>query len=167
MEATSSACLKVGLRRLDLSKRTKLAMRMDLKRGFYSMEYMEKHDIPPEWRLDSTCAAARPPPLLPNEVRRLLEQEKKFTAKSDVDVVANLYRSFFECACTTPSLKLSGLGWGEAEAAQLAVVLQYFSGLCLLDLSKNKLGPAGAALLAPVLKELQQLSSLKCAACRS
>ena len=162
MEATSSACLKVGLRRVDLSKRTEDAMSKD--HSFYSWE---DQNVPPYFRLDSTCAAARPPPLLPDEVRRLLEQEKKFTAKSDVGVVADLHRSFFECACTTPSLKLSGLGWGEAEAAQLAVVLPRFAGLCSLDLSNNKFGPADVALLAPVLKELQQLSSLKCAACRT
>ena len=69
VEAAISAGLKVGTRRLDLAKRTDRAM-----------EFAYGGSWPPEYMLEGVCAAARPPPLLPDEVRRRLEHEKKFTS---------------------------------------------------------------------------------------
>ena len=39
--------------------------------------------------------AERLPPLLPTKVEDLLTNEKTFTSKGDVEVVAKLYRTFF------------------------------------------------------------------------
>ena len=122
VEAAISAGLKVGTRRLDLAKRTDRAMRMA-----YAWSG------PPEYMLEGVCAAARPPPLLPDEVRRRLEQEKKFTAKADVGVVDGLYRDFFGGAADSATqLDFSGLGWGEAEVQQLKEVLPRFTLLKVL-----------------------------------
>ena len=146
-----SAGVKVGTRRLDLAKRTDRAMEFAYG-GSWIQEAM----------LEGVCAAARPPPLLPDEVRRRLD-EKKFTSKADVGVVDGLYRAFFDGAADSATqLDFSGLGWGEAEAKQLEVVLPHFTQLKTLDLSSNKLGAAGASAIASLLKTTQ-ISSLKCA----
>ena len=152
VEAAISAGLKVGTRRLDLAKRTDRAMGCAYGGG-WAREFM----------LEGVCAAARLPPLLPDEVRRRLD-EKKFTSKADVDVVDGLYRAFFDGAADSATqLNFSGLDWGEAEARQLKEVLPHFTRLKALDLSENKLGAAGASAIASLLKTIQ-ISSLKCAA---
>ena len=152
VEAAISAGLKVGTRRLDLAKRTDDAMG-----HAYGGEWN------PDYMLEGVCAAARPPPLLPDEVRRRLD-EKKFTSKADVDVVDGLYRAFFGGAADSAAqLNFSGLDWGEAEARQLKEVLPRFTRLKALDLSRNKLGAAGASAIASLLKTMQ-ISSLKRAA---
>ena len=111
------------------------------------------------------CAVARPPPLAPEEVRRLLEHEKKFTAGADVEVVDKLYRAFFEGVTGhATTLVFQRLEWGEAEARQLAAVLPRFAAVEELDLSYNRLGDGGAAALAPALKEMPRLTKLECAA---
>ena len=121
VEAAISAGLKVGKRRLDLAKRTDRAM---------GMAY--GGNLSPEYMLEGVCAAARPPPLLPDEVRRRLD-EKKFTSKADVDVVDRLYRLFFDgAAASATQLDFSGLGWREAEAQQLKEVLPRFTQLKVL-----------------------------------
>ena len=152
MEAAISAGLKVGKRRLDLAKRPNKAMEWAYGGGWIQ-----------ETMLEGVCAAARPPPLLPDEVRRRLD-EKKFTSKADVHVVDGLYRAFFDGAADSATqLNFSGLDWGEAEARQLKEVLPHFTRLKALDLSENKLGAAGASAIASLLKTIQ-ISSLKCAA---
>ena len=153
VEAAISAGLKVGKRRLDLAKRTDQAMGHAYGGSKWN----------PDYTLEGVCAVARPPPLLPDEVRRRLEYEKKFTAKADVGVVDGLYRDFFGGAADSATqLDFSGLGWGEAEAKQLEVVLPHFTQLKTLNLSSNKLGAAGASAIASLLKTTQ-ISSLKCA----
>ena len=152
VEAAISAGLKVGTRRLDLAKRTDRAMGFAYGGGWI-----------PEAMLEGVCAAARLPPLLPDEVRHRLEHEKKFTSKADVGVVDGLYRDFFDGATDSATqLSFSGLSWGEAEAQQLKVVLPRFTRLKTLDLSGNKLGAVGASAIAFLLKTTQ-ISSLKCA----
>ena len=124
VEAAISAGLKVGKRRLDLKKRTDEAMRG--YGGLLATLILEQ-------TLEGVCAVARPPPLLPDEVLRRLEQEKKFTAKADVGVVDGLYRDFFGGAADSATqLDFSGLDWGEAEAQQLNVVLPRFTRLKML-----------------------------------
>ena len=51
--------------------------------------------------LQDKCVAERLPPLLPAKVKDLLTHEKKFTSKGDVEVVAKLYRTFFEAVTRT------------------------------------------------------------------
>ena len=152
VEAAISAGLKVGTRRLDLAKRTDRAM-----------EFAYGGEWNPDYMLEGVCAAARPPPLLPDEVRRRLD-EKKFTSKADVGVVDGLYRAFFDGAADSATqLNFSGLDWGEAEARQLKEVLPRFTRLKALDLSRNALGAAGASAIASLLKTMQ-ISSLECVA---
>ena len=115
--------------------------------------------------LVEACAAARRPPLAPEEVRRLLEHEKKFTAGADVEVVDKLYRAFFEGVTGhATELDFQRLEWGDEEGRQLAAVLPRFAALEGLDLSHNRLGDGAAAALAPALKEMPQLKQLRCAA---
>ena len=88
-------------------------------------------------------------PLLPVEVKRLLETEKQFTNSSDTDVVADLYRRFFETVtAAATSLTFRGLAWTDGEAEQLAQALPRFTALTMLDLSHNKLGSVGAIMEA-------------------
>ena len=121
VEAAISAGLKVGKRRLDLVKRTDRAM---------GCAYGGNWN--PDAILENVCAAARLPPLLPDEVRRRLD-EKKFTSKADVGVVDGLYRAFFDGAADSAAqLNFSGLDWGEAKVQQLKVVLPRFTLLKVL-----------------------------------
>ena len=84
IEAAIFAGVKKGTRRLDLSLRTGKVM-------YYGGRYWgQKHT------LEGVCAAHRSPPLQPDVVRRLLETEKCFTAKADIEVVDQLYRDFFD-----------------------------------------------------------------------
>jgi len=150
VEAAISAGLKVGKRRLDLGKRTERAM---------------GHAYGGRWNsgvmLEGVCAAAREPPLLPDEVRRLLETEKQFTASADVDVVDQLYRSFFDGATRSATrLDFNGLAWGDEEARRLIAVLPRFVALVSLDVSSNELGVAGAGLLAVYVQESAVLTSI-------
>jgi Ran GTPase-activating protein (RanGAP) involved in mRNA processing and transport len=139
VEAAISAGVKVGNRVLDLSKRTQRAM-----------EFAYGGNCVPEARLDSVCAVARAPPLLPDDVRRLLEQEKKFTSSVDLDRVDQLYRAFFDgVTLAATELTFSGLGWTVVQVRQLAgTVLPQFTNLERLDLSNNDFGPDGAKAIA-------------------
>ena len=87
----------------------------------------------PSDMLDGVCAAHRSPPLQPDVVRRLLDTEKCFTAKADIEVVDQLYRAFFDgiikFAC---ELDFCNLQWGSAEAKALVEVLPRFAALTSL-----------------------------------
>ena len=76
IEAAISTLIKPKSARLDLSKRSSSSF-------LYSS-------------LARACTAARMPPQAPDAVAWSLEHEKKFTNKGDVEVVAGLYRRFFE-----------------------------------------------------------------------
>ncbi|EOD19681.1 hypothetical protein EMIHUDRAFT_470060, partial [Emiliania huxleyi CCMP1516] len=158
VEAVVSAGVKVGTRRLDLGKRTELAM------GF---AYGDGGDggvlWPSHMKLEGVCAARRHPPLQPDEARRLLVTEKKFTTgKEDVEVVDALYRRFFEgVAGTATALAFSGLKWGPAESKALAAVLPRFVTLESLDLSMNELGAEGATELAGYLRVSASLTEVQ------
>ena len=151
VEAAISAAVKVGKRRLDLSRRTAMAM-----------GHAYGGNWTPNVMLEGACAATRLPPLLPEEVLRRLKHEKKFTAGSDVEVVDKLYRNFF-AGITSHATRLDfgGLKWGAEEVRELAVVLPRFGVLEVLDLPQNKLGSGGALELAPVLEKTPQLTELK------
>ena len=106
VEAAISALVKVGVNRLDLRRRTERALTR-----CYGDESMPMQD----WRLDCVCAGQRLPPPTPEHVKHLLETQKKFTNDSDVSVVANLYKDFFETiASLVESMDVSNLQWGPA-----------------------------------------------------
>jgi len=104
VEAAISAGLKVGKRRFDLAKRTDQAMGCAYGDNCYGNDKLDPKGayerLVPECILENVCAAARMPPLLPDEVRRRLDK-KKFTSKADVDVVDRLYRAFFNGAASS------------------------------------------------------------------
>lgn len=151
VEAIISSGLKIGKQRLDLSKRTEDAIAYG-------------GQLPPTWMLQSVCASARQPPLLPKDMRTHLKS-KKFTSPADIEIVYQLYLSFFDGAVATAlGLDFSGLAWGVLEVEQLLLVLPYCAALMELDLSNNKLGASGAAALAQHLPTAaKKLTSLKCA----
>ena len=136
VEAAISAGVKIGKRRLNLSKRTDHLLA-------YS-GYLDAFR-----NLEDVCAAARLPPLLPDEVRRLLGTEKKFTSSTDLDRVDQLYRTFFDgVTLAATELNMQGLGWTVTEVQQLITVLPCFTALTSLDLSNNKLGEEGGVAVA-------------------
>merc|ERR1719399_2405174 len=126
------------------------------------MEHAYGGDLwPSACTLEGVCVAARPPPLLPDEVRHQLETTKKFTARADIDVVDRLYRTFFDGAIESATrLDFSGLKWGAVEIQQLCAVLPRFVSLRELDLSKNNAGQEGAKALSKWLETNASLQAL-------
>ena len=124
VEAAISALVKLGLNRLDLRRRTDKA----LDWCYGSDTYI------PEARLDCVCAGQRLPPPTPEHVKHLLETQKKFTNDSDVSVVANLYKDFFETiASSVESMDVSNLQWGPHETKALCNVLTRFDKLSSIE----------------------------------
>ena len=144
MESSISAGVKLGSRRLNLGLRTEDALRFAYGGSSW----------PQDMRLDAVCAARRPVPLSPEGVAELLRSgAKKFTNAADVEVVAELYRDFFgSVASTVPRLDFSGLQWTDEEAVGLGSLLPRYSALTSVDLSKNRVGGAGAAAIVSVLR---------------
>ena len=148
-----SAGVKRGDRRLNLGLRTKTA----LGHAYGGSKWV------PEYCLDRTCAAQRPPPMTPARVEGLLRSGvKKFTNKADVETVADLYRSYFEgVTSTADQLTFSSLQWGDAEAVALAAVLPEHIHLNSLDLSRNMVGPVGAAALSSFVTVSASLTKIE------
>ena len=144
VESSISAGVKLGSRRLNLGLRTEDALRFAYGGSSW----------PQDMRLDAVCAARRPVPLSPEGVAELLRSgAKKFTNAADVEVVAELYRDFFgSVASTVPRLDFSGLQWTDEEAVGLGSLLPRYSALTSVDLSKNRVGGAGAAAIVSVLR---------------
>lgn len=134
VESSMSACIKHGLRRLDLGLSGGVSPSTWGGSGAVSAYGSER--IFDQYRLDVVCAADRPPPPTPAEVRRRLHDEKSFTNSSDASVVAQLYESFFEEAtASATSLSFPRVGWGAAELRAFLEVLPAFGALTSLDLS--------------------------------
>ena len=143
-ESVVSATIKVGGRRLDLAKRTELAMGLSYGR----------EDRYAFHRLDSVCASHRLPPPLPETIRHQLVHEKHFNYGSDASNVAEIYRRFFVgVTTTTRHLDFSELNWGVTEAIELITCLPRFVALTDLDIRGNDaiVGDAAQRLAAAVL----------------
>ena len=120
VEAAISALVKLGLSRLDLRRRTERALEWCYGADWFVAEA----------RLDCVCAGQRLPPPTPEHVKHLLETQKKFTNNSDVGVVADLYKDFFETiASSVETMDLSNLQWGAPEVKALCNVLTRFDKL--------------------------------------
>ena len=145
VESSMSAGIKRGDRRLNLGLRTERALSQAYGGDAWT----------PEYRLDFVCTARRPPPMAPEAVAEELRNGgKKFTSNADVEVVAELYRSYFEgISSTATHLDFAGLRWADPEVTQLAAVLPRFTSAARLDLAENLVGPDGAAALAPALAD--------------
>ena len=153
VESSVSAGVKLNDRRLNLGLRTDRAL---------GNAYGGSTPWVSEARLDQVCAARRPPPMPPEGVADTLRGGgKKFTNSADVEVVVELYRSYFEGVASTATQLIFGkLGWGDLEALQLAHVLPRYGRVTSLDLSENQIGASGASDLANILGVMASLTKI-------
>ncbi|EOD38922.1 hypothetical protein EMIHUDRAFT_224075 [Emiliania huxleyi CCMP1516] len=103
---------------------------------------------------DCTQDGGRRPPLLPSAFAAELEKKSFTNGKDDKPLVKRLYEAAFkEQFGKATVLNYFGLGWGDAEAAQLAEVLASGAAPRLeeLDLAPNKIGDEGCKALAAAL----------------
>ena len=103
---------------------------------------------------DCTHAGGRRPPLLPSAFAAELETKSFTNGKDDKPLVKRLYEAAFEEQFGKATvLNYCGLGWGDAEAAQLAEVLASGAAprLETLILRGNKIGDEGCKALAAAL----------------
>ncbi|EOD26952.1 hypothetical protein EMIHUDRAFT_236263 [Emiliania huxleyi CCMP1516] len=111
------------------------------------------------WSLTEDCAqdGGRRPPLLPSAFAAELETKSFTNGKDDKPLVKRLYEAAFkEQFGKATVLFYNNLGWGDAEAAQLAEVLASGAAprLETLYLGENKIGDEGCkALVAALGKE--------------
>ena len=151
VESSVSAGIKRNDRRLNLGLRTERALK-----HAYGGAWKE------EGRLDRVCAAQRPAPMAPEEVAEVLRDGgKKFTNSADLEVVAKLYRSYFESvASTATQLTFAYLKWGNAEVMALAAVLPRYVSVTNLDLSGNAFGGTGAVAIAQAVGAMRSLATV-------
>ncbi|EOD17296.1 hypothetical protein EMIHUDRAFT_244151 [Emiliania huxleyi CCMP1516] len=105
-------------------------------------------------RADCTRGGGRRPPLLPSAFAAELEKKSFTNGKDDKPLVKRLYEAAFEEQFgKATGLGYGGLGWGDAEAAQLAEVLASGAAprLETLYLGGNKIGDEGCKALAAAL----------------
>ncbi|EOD22570.1 hypothetical protein EMIHUDRAFT_469610 [Emiliania huxleyi CCMP1516] len=136
-ESAWSSLTKAGALSLDLG-----LMRDGEEYDYYSLRH------------ECTKGGGRRPPLLPSAFAAELETKSFTNGKDDKPLVKQLYEAAFEEQFgKATKLDYRGLGWGNAEAAQLAEVLA--SGavprLEELDLGDNKIGDEGFEALAAAL----------------
>ncbi|EOD38884.1 hypothetical protein EMIHUDRAFT_223995 [Emiliania huxleyi CCMP1516] len=103
---------------------------------------------------DCVQDGGRRPPLLPSAFAAELEKKSFTNGKDDKPLVKQLYEAAFkEQFGKATVLNYRGLGWGDAEAAQLAEVLASGAAPRLerLELQRNKIGDEGCKALAAAL----------------
>ncbi|EOD06785.1 hypothetical protein EMIHUDRAFT_359424, partial [Emiliania huxleyi CCMP1516] len=103
---------------------------------------------------DCTQDGGRRPPLLPSAFAAELEKKSFTNGKDDKPLVKQLYEAAFEEQFgKATELHYYNLGWGDAEAAQLAEVLASGAAprLEILYLNGNKIGDDGCKALAAAL----------------
>jgi len=145
VEASLSAALKRGPRRVDLGKFTADEL-------FYS-------NVP--HAIGNCAKGTRTPPRQPSVVAKMLESKSFFAKSIDLPKVAALYRDFFETVAPWQrELLLSGLEWGDEEVVELAGALPSFVALESLDLSHNKIRDEGGKALAAYVVASGSLTSL-------
>ena len=152
VESSVSAGIKRNDRRLNLGFRTEKALKCAYGGGTWV----------DECRLDRVCAAQRPAPMAPEVVAEALRDGgKKFTNSADLEVVAKLYRSYFESvASTATQLTFAHLKWGNAEVMALAAVLPRYVSVTNLDLSGNAFGGTGAVAIAQAVGAMRSLTTV-------
>jgi len=107
-------------------------------------------------RDDCTQDGGRRPPLLPSAFAAELETKSFTNGKDDKPLVKRLYEAAFEEQFGKATrLDYVQLGWGDAEAAQLAEVLASGAAprLEMLRLYENQIGEEGCKALAAALKD--------------
>lgn len=144
IEATMSSVIKHDLGRLDLG------LDCEGESRYWVYEGMAHS-------LSNILAVRRMPPVLPDEVARMLSTEKTFTNSADIDMVAGLYRSFFEeVAPHVEVLSLSATCWLDKEVTHFCDALPMFKNLRTVDLSgPDYLNSAEVQLPAPLKDALR------------
>lgn len=169
-EATVSACMKPTNRRLDIGKAHVEGLLGSLP------AYGGSASWPSAQRLDRRCEAHRQPPLSPEQMVEALGTKVFSRPFGDGEVVARLYRAYFETAAFAHRedfaekarsfplrLDFSHLAWVD-EAHQAASVLARFNTLTTLNLEDNMLGVgSGMEALAAALADCPSLTSLSVA----
>jgi hypothetical protein len=103
--------------------------------------------------IEECTAGSRRPPVLPDEFARELAAKAFTNGKADRPLVARLYRTAFETQMCTATLSYQRLGWGDAEMATLAAVIESgaLRASSLLNLSANHIGDQGVEALSRAL----------------
>ena len=103
----------------------------------------------PIWDVAGGAAYRRPPPMAPPAMARLVASRRFTSKKGDLPLVIEINtRTILSLFRDVEVLMYVGLGWGDAEAAQLCEVLPLCASLKGLSLHANTIGDAGAAALA-------------------
>ncbi|HJL24065.1 MAG TPA: hypothetical protein RMH80_17650 [Polyangiaceae bacterium LLY-WYZ-15_(1-7)] len=95
------------------------------------------------------CDVGRRPPLTPAAFEAELRERQFTNGSTDHALVARLYGEFVEEALGAATrLNFARLGWGDAQAEELAAVLPLCGRVRDLNLGSNAIGDRGAAALA-------------------
>lgn len=102
----------------------------------------------------------RRPPQTPEKVGHILKNDKVFTNSSDANVVAGIYKRFFDELATAKTLSFTLLRWNAENMRDLGDCLPRFKLLSELDLSFNLLEDHGAEVLADAIQVNTSLKDL-------
>ncbi|EOD15730.1 hypothetical protein EMIHUDRAFT_211351 [Emiliania huxleyi CCMP1516] len=136
-ESAWASLTKVSLLSLDLGK----------------MRDGVEYDLQSSLMRDCTQDGGRRPPLLPSAFAAELETKSFTNGKDDKPLVKRLYEAAFDEQFGKATVLIYNLGWGDAEAAQLADVLASGAAPRLeeLWLQQNQIGDEGCKALAAAL----------------
>ena len=99
--------------------------------------------------VERVCDVGRRPPLTPAAFEAELRERQFTNGSTDHALVARLYGEFVEEALGAATrLVFASLGWGDAQAEELAAVLPLCGRVRELNLLNNDIGDRGAAALA-------------------
>ena len=159
--ALSGAGLKPRHLRLDLSKRTEVAMKTAYGGRTVHGSW------PADCRLDVTCSAPHTPLAPPRDFEYGLVggRNKKglwAAVQEDKETIAKLYAAIFDAvARSARSLDFSGQGWGPTEAAALSSTLPLLTALTDLNLSKSLFDDAAASAIASGVGGMKSIKHLR------
>ena len=108
-------------------------------------------DAVTDWfaEVERVCDVGRRPPLTPAAFEAELRERQFTNGSTDHALVARLYGEFVEEALGAATwLNFKNIGWGDAQAEELAAVLPLCGRVRELNLSRNAIGDRGAAALA-------------------
>ena len=105
----------------------------------------------PVWEVGATTAYARPAPMAPGALARLLARKRFTSKKADLPMVVELNtRTILSLFADAEELGYAKLGWRDADLVQLCEVLPLCSALQRLMLYENVLTEAGLQAFAKV-----------------
>lgn len=117
-------------------RRLNLSLRKEATEAAYG-----NSNFPADWCLNRVCAVKRKPLRDPGWVAKELRTTKKFTCEGDANLVDGLYRDYFDSVTSsTRALNFSGLQWGDAEVASLALVLPRYDAIISVRSAQARYG---------------------------